>query len=227
MKNGKNMKILIVGFFTLMLSACLNIMTNEVEAEKTSKVIVAPLPENKRKTLAIARFTNDSNQENVSTTEEIKSTIGKQASDFLEHRLVITQQFNVMERQDIGKIKNKAKLLGKTKQYFQQNLKSVDALIVGSIVNLKKDDVENNGKGKEKNQKVYAKVSIKLINPKTGEVFFNQEGEGNSSGVVSGIWDIDRASEFNAALEEKAINSAIVNLIDEIVSALNTPPSID
>jgi curli biogenesis system outer membrane secretion channel CsgG len=128
-----------------------------------------------------------------------------------------------MERQDIGKLKDEAELLGKKKQYFQQNLKDVDALLVGSVVELKK--AENSNKDGVDN--TLAKVAIKLINPETGEVFYRQEGIGKVSKSSSSILGTEEIIGLGSTLEEKAINAAIVNLVNKIVLTLDSISSTD
>ncbi len=225
MRYRENMKIktVLIGFFALILSsACTNRTVSEAMIVQTPKVTAAPLPESQRKTIAIARFTNDSIQIDELYTDESEKKIRKQVASLLAHHLVVTQRFNIMERQDIGKLNDDDELLGVKKQYYQQNLKDVDALLVGSIVELSNGIVSD--KSLSKTNKTHARVAVKLINPKTGEIFYKQEGEGVGKASIStpsilgakGIIDLD------SSIEGKAINAAIVDMVNKIVLTLDT-----
>ena len=213
--------IILISFFALLLSACANQKISKNKIVQAPKITVSPLPENERKTIAIARFTNESMQKDESSVKASKDNIGKQAAILLEHHLVVTQHFNVMERQDIGKLKDEAELLGKKKQYFQQNLKDVDALLVGAVVELKKAENSN----KDEIDNTLAKVAIKLINPETGEVFYRQEGIGKVSKSTPSILGTEEIIGLGSTLEGKAINAAIVNLVNKIVLTLDSSPT--
>jgi len=216
-----NMKItILISFFALLLSACINKTVKETAINQAPKVTVAPLPTNLRKTIAIARFTNESILNDDRNIVDPEDKIKKQSARLLEHHLVVTQRFNIMERQDIGKLKDDDELLGKKKQFFQQNLKDVDALLVGSIIELKKEDNSN----KDGLDKTFAKVAIKFINPETGEIFYRQEGIGEVSMPTPRILGTEQIIGLDSTLEVKAINAAIVNLVNKIVSTFDSSP---
>ncbi len=212
--------ILLISFFALLLSACINKTIQETTIDHAPKITVTPLPAKERKTIAIGRFTNELMLNGDINIKDPDDKIRKHAARLLEHHLVVTQHFNIMERQDIGKLKDEAELLGKKKQYFQQNLKDVDALLVGSVVELKK--AENSNKDEVDN--TLAKVAIKLINPETGEVFYRQEGIGKVSKSTPSILGTEEIIGLGSTLEGKAINAAIVNLVNKIVSTLDSSP---
>lgn len=212
--------ILLISFFALLLSACINKTIEETITDHAPKVTVTPLPTNERKTIAIGRFTIESMLNNDINIEDSDDKIRKHAARLLEHHLVVTQHFNIMERQDIGKLRDEAELLGKKKQYFQQNLKGVDALLVGAVVELKKGENSNN----DEIDNTLAKVAIKLINPDTGEVFYRQEGSGKVSKSTPSILGTEEIIGLGSTLEGKAINAAIVNLVNKIVLTLDSSP---
>lgn len=213
-------KTVLIGFFALILSsACTNRTVSEAMIVQTPKVTAAPLPENQRKTIAIARFTNDSIQIDELYTDESEEKIRKQVASLLAHHLVVTQRFNIMERQDIGKLNDDDELLGVKKQYYQQNLKDVDALLVGSIVELSNGIVSD--KSLSKTNKTHARVAVKLINPKTGEIFYKQEGVGKASISTPSILGAKGIIDLGSSIEGKAINAAIVDMVNKIVLTLD------
>jgi len=214
---------LIFALLTVTLSACVNRAVNEGAIDIGPQVVAAPLPYQSRMNIAIARFTNESIYGSGLFTDKSGDRIGKQASDLLARHLTATQRFNVMERQDIGKLKDEAELMGKTTQQFKKNIKGVDALIIGSIVELGRDTTGGVWLlGKKKTQRTRARVAIRLVDPLTGEVFYSQEGMGEASLSASSTLGFGGTAGFDSTLEGKAIDAAIVNMMNNIVSTLDT-----
>jgi curli biogenesis system outer membrane secretion channel CsgG len=128
----------------------------------------------------------------------------------------------VVERQDINKLKSEAELMGKTETEFKQNLVGVDALIMGSVVELGRDTTGGVWLvGKEKTQRARARVVLRLVDPKTGAVFYSQEGSGEASISSSSTLGFGGTAGFDSTLEGKAIDAAIVNMINNVVSTLD------
>jgi curli biogenesis system outer membrane secretion channel CsgG len=173
--------------------------------------------------IAISRFTNESVYGSGLFTDQSGDRIGKQAADLLSRHLMAAQRFNVMERQDIGKLKDEAALMGESEKEFKQNIKGVDALIMGSVVELGRETTGESWLiGKEKTQRARARVVIRMVDPKTGEAFFSQEGSGEATMSASSTLGFGGAAGFDSTLEGKAIDAAIVHMINNIVATLDS-----
>ncbi len=224
----KKIIIILLVLLSINLLACVSHTINEGVADRGPQIVAAPLPTTERMTIAIARFTNESVYGSGLFTDQSGDRIGKQASDLLARHLMATQRFNVMERQDIGKLKDEANLMGATEQQFKQNIKGVDALILGSVAELGRDTTGGIWLlGKEKTQRARARVVIRLVDPKTGEVFYSQEGSGEASLSASSTLGFGGTAGFDSTLEGKAIDAAIVNMIKNIVATLNARHKIN
>lgn len=205
-----------------LLAGCVNRQVQEGVADRGPQVAVAPLPAAERMTIAIARFTNESVYGSGLFTDASGDRLGKQAADLLARHLIATQRFNIVERQDIGKLKQEAELMGLTEQQFKQNLQGVDALIMGSVAELGRDTTGGIWLlGKQKTQRARARVVIRMVDPKTGRVFYSQEGAGEASLSASSTLGFGGTAGFDSTLEGKAIDAAIVNMINNIVSTLD------
>ncbi|WP_031433825.1 CsgG/HfaB family protein [Methylomarinum vadi] len=205
-----------------LLAGCVNRQIQEGVADRGPQVAVAPLSAAERMTIAIARFTNESVYGSGLFTDASGDRLGKQAADLLARHLVATQRFNIVERQDIGKLKQEAELMGLTEQQFKQNLQGVDALIMGSVAELGRDTTGGVWLlGKQKTQRARARVVIRMVDPKTGRVFYSQEGAGEASLSASSTLGFGGTAGFDSTLEGKAIDAAIVNMINNIVSTLD------
>ncbi len=186
------------------------------------RVAVNPLPQEERMTIGIARFTNESIYGSGLFTDASGDRIGKQASDLLARHLMATQRFNVVERQDIGKLAAEAELMGLSKEQFKQNLAGVDALILGSVAELGRDTTGNTWLlGKQKTQRARARVVLRLVDPKTGQLFYTQEGSGEADLSSSSTLGFGGATGFDSTLEGKAIDAAIVNMINKVAQTLD------
>jgi curli biogenesis system outer membrane secretion channel CsgG len=215
-------KCLLFIFLIFGLSACVSRTINEEIIDSGPQVRSKSLPIESRINIAIARFTNESVYGSGLFTDKSGDRIGKQASDLLARHLMATHRFNIMERQDLGKLKTEAELMGRTEKQFKQNIKGVNALIVGSVVELGRDTTGSSWLvGKEKTQRVRAKVVVRLIDPVTSEVFHSQEGTGDATMSASSTLGFGGTAGFDSTLEGKAINAAIVNMINKIVATLN------
>jgi curli biogenesis system outer membrane secretion channel CsgG len=134
-----------------------------------------------------------------------------------------TQRFNVVERQDIGKLEAEANLMGKSPEQFKQNLTGVDALIMGSVAELGRD--ETGGiwlLGKQRTQRARARVVLRMVDPRTGQVFYSQEGSGDATLSSSSTLGFGGTSGFDSTLEGKAIDAAIVNMMNNVVQTLDS-----
>lgn len=217
----KTSTVLLV-LLSINLLACVSHTINEGVEDRGPQIVATPLPISERMTIAISRFTNESVYGSGLFTDQSGDRIGKQASDLLSRHLMATQRFNVMERQDIGKLKDEANLMGATEQEFKQNIKGVDALIMGSVAELGRDTTGGIWLlGKEKTQRARARVVIRLVDPKTGEAFYSQEGSGEASLSASSTLGFGGTAGFDSTLEGKAIDAAIVNMIKNIVATLD------
>lgn len=196
---------------------------HEDVTDRGPSVTVAPLPEAERMTLGIARFSNETHYGTGLFVDEYGDRIGKQASDSLARHLVATQRYTVVERQDLGRLEKEAKLMGLSEEEFQKQLKGVDALILGSVVELGRETTgESWLVGGSKQQRARARVVLRLVDPRTGEVFYTAEGSGDATVEATSTLGFGGNAAFDSTLEGKAIDAAIVNMLNNVVAGLNT-----
>ena len=195
---------------------------NEGVRDRGLAVAAAPLPEAERMKIAIGRFTNESTYGAGLFTDQSGDRLGKQASDLLNNHLVETQRFVVMERTDLGRLQAEAKLMGLSEDDFRKNLKGVDALILGSVAELGR---ETTGRswfvGRSKQQRARARVVLRLVDPRTGEVFYTQEGSGEATIEASSTLGFGGSAGWDSTLDGKAIDAAIVNMMNNVVRTLD------
>ncbi len=185
--------------------------------------IVAPLAPDQRMTVGIARFTNESTFGSGLFTDAEGDRLGKQASDLLANRLMQTQHFNVVERQDIGRVQAEAKLMGLSEEQFRAHLLGVDALIMGSVVELGRETTAKTWLlGRTKTQRARARVVLRLVDPRTGAVFYTAEGTGDATLETTATLGFGGTAGWDSTLDGKAIDAAIVNMMNNVVRSLDS-----
>lgn len=203
-------------------TSCVSRAIHEGVQDRGPQIVATPLPTSERMTIAIARFTNESVYGSGLFTDASGDRLGKQAADLLTRHLEATQHFTIVERQDIGKLKDEANLMGVTEGEFKKNLTAVDALILGSVAELGRDTTGGVWLlGKEKTQRARARVVLRLVDPKTGQTFYSQEGAGEATMSATSTLGFGGTAGFDSTLEGKAIDAAIVNMINNVISTLD------
>ena len=212
----------------VLAAACSPIGTiNEGVADRGPAVGPAPLPEPERMKIAIGRFTNESAYGAGLFTDESGDRLGKQASDLLATHLVETQRFAVLERPDLGRLRAEARLMGLSEDDFKKDLKGVDAVILGSVAELGRETTGSSWfLGRSKKQRARARVVLRLADPRTGEIFYTQEGSGEATIEASSTLGFGGMAAWDSTLDGKAIDAAIVNMLNNVVRTLNArrPP---
>ncbi len=149
-------------------------------------------------------------------TDQDYDRIGKQASDMLAAKLVMSNKFVVFERIDISKILKEQAMSGDAK------LIGVDALIVGSVTEFGRSVGGKSGfLSSTKVQTARAKVEARLIDVKTGQAFFSAAGVGEASTESGEIAGYGSRAEYDATLNDRAISAAITDMLDRVVATLD------
>lgn len=223
MKVSKKWLLLIVS--TAMFTGCATVNNNIVKVEKPtkvqSKIIVKKQEPVLKRKVAIARFGNEaqyakSNLFGLSNNYNAE----KQATDIFSTKLTQSGKFILLERNDLDKI---------NKELDYQNLKSMkigaDYLIVGSVSEFGRKNISDTGVFvRTKIQTAYAKVSIRLIDVKTGQIVFAQEGSGEAKSEAGTAFGVGKHVGYDSTLNDKAISAAISSVVDGVMANLLNKP---
>lgn len=191
-------------------------------ADRGPAVAAAPLPDADRMRIAVGRFTNESSYGAGLFVDQSGDRLGKQASDLLTNHLVETQRFIVLERPDIGRLQAEAKLMGQSDADFRKDLVGVDALIIGSVAELGRETTGTSWfVGRSKQQRARARVVLRMVDPRTGEVFYTQEGTGEATIDSTSTLGFGGSAGWDSTLDGKAIDAAIVNMMNNVVRTLD------
>ena len=184
--------------------------------KKAQKMALAPRKRVFKRKIAIGRFTNETRYGKTFLRDGDSDPLGKQASDMLANRLVSSKKFLVFERPDINKIKREQSVIK------ESNLIGVDALILGAVTEFGRSTTGKVGfLSATKKQTARAKVEIRMVDVRTGHVFFSASGSGEAiteSGEVAGFGS---RADYDATLNDKAIGAAISDLLNSVISKLD------
>jgi curli biogenesis system outer membrane secretion channel CsgG len=174
-----------------------------------------PLGKRYKTKVAIGRFTNETNYGRSLLNDADLDRIGKQASDMLASRLILSDQFVVLERPDLNKLTKEQEIAG------QASLVGADTLIIGSVTEFARSIGGQVGfLSSTKVQTARAKVDIRLVDPKTGHAYFSAIGAGEASTESGEVAGFGSRADYDGTLNDRAIAAAISDVIDRLVSQL-------
>jgi curli biogenesis system outer membrane secretion channel CsgG len=181
----------------------------------------AALPQTKtlKRKVAIGRFTNETRYGKTFQVDANNDPLGKQVSDMLATRLVASQKFLVFERPDLDKVKAEQSIT------HESGLVGVDALVIGSITEFGRSTTGKSGfLSGTKVQNAHANVEIRLVDVKTGYVFFTASGTGDASTESGEIAGFGSKADYDATLNDRAIGAAISDVQNSLIAKLEERP---
>jgi len=188
----------------------------QVVAQRAAQAPAAP--RYKRK-VAVGRFTNETTYGRSLLNDADLDRIGKQASDMLASRLVMSGQFIVLERPDLAKVQREQVVAGTA------GLVGADTLIMGSVTEFGRSIGGKVGfLSSTKTQLAKAKVDVRLVDVKTGQAYFSATGAGEATTEVGEVAGFGGRSDYDATLNDRAIAAAISDVIDRLLAKLDDRP---
>lgn len=187
-------------------------VSNTLRADTTKRTL--------KRTVAIARFSNETKYGQGFLVDENNDRIGKQSMDILSSKMAATGKFILLERADMDKIDKELARGG----LAGLNIAS-DYLIVGSVSEFGRKDVSDVGVfSRVKKQVAQAKVNIRLIEVKTGQIIYSEEGEGEAFSEAGTVMGVGAKAGYDSSLNDKAIDAAISKMVNNIVENLMGKP---
>jgi curli biogenesis system outer membrane secretion channel CsgG len=188
----------------------------QAEAQRQAAIVVV---KTLRRKVAIGRFSNETRYGRTFQVDANNDPLGKQASDMLSTRLVASQKFLVFERPDLDKIQ------GEQSISRESGLIGVDALIIGSVTEFGRSTTGKSGfLSATKVQTAHAKVEIRIVDVRTGYVFFTGSGTGDATTESGEIAGFGSKAAYDASLNDRAIGAAISDVQNALVSKLEERP---
>lgn len=190
------------------------VLSKATEAQKSS-----PYQGLKRK-VAIGRFTNETKYGQSFFLDKNHDPVGKQALDILSATLMATDKFVLLERADLDKISKELNI------GVESPLKNMaDYLIVGSVTEFGRRESGKVGIfSRTKEQLAFAKVHVRLLDVRTGQIIYAEEGEGEASSEAGTVLGVGSRAGYDSTINDKALEAAIVKLSSNIIENLMDKP---
>ena len=193
-----------------------------IEAQKQAQravVAASATPVLKRK-VALGRISNETQYGQSLLRDREGDPLGKQVTDLMSKALTESNAYLVFERPDIARIEAENKLVGST-----ANLIGVDALIVGSLTEFGRKTVGKTGfASSSKRQVAFAKVDVRLVDVKTGHVFFAASGAGEASTETASTFGFGSQASYDGTLNDTAIRQAVSEAVNKMSNELANRP---
>ncbi len=175
---------------------------------------------NLKRKVAIGRFTNVTKQAQSIFYDQESDQLGKQAADILATKLVASEKFILIERQDYDKIVSELEMTNT----MSQNI-GADFLIIGSVTELGRKTIGNQKMFSNSiKQVVEAGVSMRLVDVSTGLIIYSGEGNGIAEVQDKRVMGLGETADFDATLTDKAIGAAINQLVENIINSCMDKP---
>ena len=214
MKLYKTLSLVLIAASSSILISCgstAQTTVTKVDGSLNQEVIAHEYQGLKR-TVAIARFSNETEYAKGAFYDKENDPLGKQAIDILSAKLAARGKFILLERADADKIQAEVEKNGGSSQKVP-----ADYLIIGSITEFgRKTTGEVGFISRSKTQTVEAGVSLRLVDVRTGQVIYSEEGKGQAETNSSTTLGMGGVQGYDATLSDKAISAAIEKLVDNI-----------
>jgi curli biogenesis system outer membrane secretion channel CsgG len=189
--------------------------SRDAQLEAQNEQALPAKPRFKRK-VAIGRFSNETRYGRSLLRDEDNDPLGKQISDILAGRLVESDRFLVFERPDVNKLEAESALTGQ-----KLDLIGVDTMILGSLTEFGRSTTGKSGfLSSTKKQRAEAAVELRLVDVKTGHVFFTAKGSGSATMEAGTVAGFGSKAKYDATLNDKAIDAAVSDLLNTVIRKL-------
>jgi len=192
---------------------------HSLEAQRKAQAAVAnqvPSKPSLKRKIAVGRMSNESGYGHSLIRDKNDDPVGKQVVDMMAKALVESDAFIVLERPDVGLLKDEADLTGK-----KLDLIGVDVLVVGSVTELGRKVVGKTGfLSDSKKQIAFAKLDVRLVDASTGQVLSSFSGAGEASNESSSVAGFGSQASYDGTLTDNAIRHAVSQVVEGLSNEL-------
>ncbi len=180
----------------------------------------APAQPTLKRKVALGRVTNETSYGQSLLRDNAGDPLGKQVSDLMSKALTESGRFIVLERPDIGRLKDEAALSGQ-----ELKLVGADALIIGSLTEFGRKVLGETGfLSDSKKQVAFAKVDVRLVDSTTGRSFFSAAGAGQASTETASVAGFGSTASYDGTLNDAALRQAVSEVVNKLTTELMNRP---
>jgi len=190
----------------------------EAQAKAIAQTNQAKL--NLKRKIALGRVTNETSYGKSLLLDSHDDVLGKQVTDLLSKALTESGNFLVFERPDISRLKDEQALTGES-----MKLIGVDTLIIGSLTEFGRNTTGETGfLSDSKKQKAFAKVDLRLVDTKTGQIYFSASGAGDATTESAAIAGFGSRASYDGTLNDAAVRNAVSDAVNKLSAELLRKP---
>jgi curli biogenesis system outer membrane secretion channel CsgG len=145
--------------------------------------------------------------------------LGNQAKTILKTHLQQTNRFNIVDRENMPRLAEEAKLSGVT-----QKLQGARITITGDVTEFGRKNTGDRGLfgivGSAKTQTAYAKVALNLVDVTTSEIIYSTQGAGEYALSNREVLGTGSTAGYDSTLNGKVLNLAITEAVNNMVRDL-------
>ena len=197
--------------------------TQSIKAQREAQQLIkdqAPQAPTLKRKIGLGRITNETVYGRSLLRDQFNDPLGKQVTDMTSKVLTESGAYLVFERPDIGRVYNEASMTGN-----QLNIVGVDTLIIGSLTEYGRKTIGETGfASQSKRQVAFAKVDFRLVDTKTGQVYFATSGSGEASTETASTFGFGSQAGYDGTLGDKAIRQAVSDAVAKINAVVNKQP---
>ncbi len=196
-----------------------NSLPAQAQAQRAVTQAAPAAPVLKRK-IALGRVTNETTYGQSLLRDRFDDALGKQTTDLLSKALTQSGAYLVFERPDIARLQAEGALTA-----TKLDLVGVDTLIVGSLTEFGRKTVGQTGfASASKRQVAFAKVDLRLVDVRTGLVYFATSGAGEASTETASTFGFGSQASYDGTLNDAAIRQAVSDVVQRMTTELSARP---
>lgn len=204
---------------TIGISLTITGITAQNNMPKQSLNTTQGIKQGLKRKVAIGRFSNETQYGKGLFYDKENDPMAKQAYDILSSKIAASGKFILLERGDMDKIQEEIK-----RNNGGNNI-GADYLIIGSITEFGRKTTGSEGVfTSQKNQTVEAGVNVRIVDVKTGQVIYSEEGKGKAETTSKTTLGIGGRAGYDATLSDKAISAAVDQLVENIINTCTNKP---
>lgn len=193
----------------------------EQQRQAQNQQRIAPAGLNLKRKIAVGRLSNETDYGRSLLREAVTGEHDKKISDMFTQAIVNTDSFLIFERPDLALLKNELELSGDG----INNMVGVDTLVIGSLTEFGRSTTGERGFfSTSQRQAATAKVDIRLVDVRTGQVIASYTGTGDSSVEQSRVMGFGSVAGYDGSLNDRAIGAAVTAAVEKMLQQFLEKP---
>jgi curli biogenesis system outer membrane secretion channel CsgG len=166
--------------------------------------------------VALGKFENRSPYMNGIFSDGV-DRLGLQAEQIMKTHLSQTGRFTVVDRVNLEEMQRESEFAGTPLKTTAGEL-----IVTGAVTEFGRKEVGTAGSifGKTRHQVAHAKIQLSVVDVRTSEVLFSEQGVGEYDLGSGDVLGFGSAAGYDATLNDKVLNLAAIDVVDKLTAAM-------